>query len=238
MLTHLLNGLSPDPVGDYVAINQELARLSPELAPKPQIVALNKMDLTEVRRAWPGIATHCGRWVWTSRWRSQPSPARTFTRAAAAHSRRFLPQPLLFPAPSRRRRSRKYLVLAEDMSFTISRVRPTAAGGCAAGAHRTHYGQLTGGNTTTVLRFQRILGALGITAALRARGVQEGDPVRMAMPRVGVERNPVCAPCVSPLRAPASWAAPSTPSTSATSFWPRKPAIHPARSVHCVRLAR
>ena len=57
LLIHLLNGISPDPVGDYMAINQELALFSPELAAKPQIVVLNKMDLPDVQAAWRGIAT-------------------------------------------------------------------------------------------------------------------------------------------------------------------------------------
>ena len=57
LLIHLLNGMSPDPVGDYMAINQELALFSPELAAKPQIVVLNKMDLPDVQAAWRGIAT-------------------------------------------------------------------------------------------------------------------------------------------------------------------------------------
>ena len=56
VLIHLLNGISPDPLGDYEAINQELALFSPELADKPQIVVLNKMDLPDVRAAWPEIA--------------------------------------------------------------------------------------------------------------------------------------------------------------------------------------
>ena len=57
LLIHLLNGISPDPVGDYMAINQELALFNPELAAKPQIVVLNKMDLPDVQAAWRGIAT-------------------------------------------------------------------------------------------------------------------------------------------------------------------------------------
>ena len=35
------------------AINEELARFSPELADRPQIVAINKVDLGEVREAVP-----------------------------------------------------------------------------------------------------------------------------------------------------------------------------------------
>lgn len=48
MLIHLLNGLSNDPLADFTQINSELALFDPDLAEKPQIVAINKIDLPEV----------------------------------------------------------------------------------------------------------------------------------------------------------------------------------------------
>jgi GTP-binding protein len=41
-----------DPLHDYDVINRELERYSPELAGRPQIVALSKLDLTETREAY------------------------------------------------------------------------------------------------------------------------------------------------------------------------------------------
>jgi len=41
-----------DPLHDYDVINRELERYSPELAKRPQIVALSKLDLTETRDAY------------------------------------------------------------------------------------------------------------------------------------------------------------------------------------------
>lgn len=49
LLIHLLDGASGDPVADYRGINEELALYSERLAAKPQIVVLNKIDLTEAR---------------------------------------------------------------------------------------------------------------------------------------------------------------------------------------------
>ena len=46
---HLLDGLSDDPVADLGMVNEELLQFSPVLAEKPQIVAVNKVDVTEVR---------------------------------------------------------------------------------------------------------------------------------------------------------------------------------------------
>ena len=41
-----------DPMGDYEALRHELERFDPELAKRPQIVAMSKSDITEVREAY------------------------------------------------------------------------------------------------------------------------------------------------------------------------------------------
>lgn len=46
---HLIDGLSPDPVADYHMINDELRQFNPEMAAKSQIIAVSKMDVTDVR---------------------------------------------------------------------------------------------------------------------------------------------------------------------------------------------
>jgi GTP-binding protein len=53
VLIHLIDPAAPgegrEPKADYIAINKELALYSPELAKKPQVVALSKMDVPEAR---------------------------------------------------------------------------------------------------------------------------------------------------------------------------------------------
>ena len=49
MIVHVLRGDSVDPVGDFVAINQELELFNPKLAEKLQVVVVNKIDIPEVR---------------------------------------------------------------------------------------------------------------------------------------------------------------------------------------------
>ena len=49
VLLHLVDGSADDPRTDRDVINRELAAYSPELAATPQIVAINKADLPEVR---------------------------------------------------------------------------------------------------------------------------------------------------------------------------------------------
>jgi GTP-binding protein len=41
-----------DPLADFDALNAELAEFDAELAARPQIVAMNKADLTDARRTW------------------------------------------------------------------------------------------------------------------------------------------------------------------------------------------
>src|ERR671923_1496426 len=55
VLIHLLDGLAEDPVADYSQINSELSLFDPNLAKKPQIVALNKIDQPEVQERLPDI---------------------------------------------------------------------------------------------------------------------------------------------------------------------------------------
>ncbi len=60
LLIHVLDGSGGlegrDPLEDFHTINAELAAYSAALAGKPQIVAVNKMDLPEARANWPRLA--------------------------------------------------------------------------------------------------------------------------------------------------------------------------------------
>jgi GTP-binding protein len=44
-----------DPMKDYVALRAELKKFDPKLAKRPEVVALSKADLTEVRDAYPKL---------------------------------------------------------------------------------------------------------------------------------------------------------------------------------------
>ncbi|SVB00867.1 uncharacterized protein METZ01_LOCUS153721, partial [marine metagenome] len=50
---HLLDGNGVDPIEDFKQVNQELKLYSPELADRPQLVVINKIDLPEVRARIP-----------------------------------------------------------------------------------------------------------------------------------------------------------------------------------------
>jgi GTPase len=63
VLVHLIDGMAEDPVADFATINAELAAFGHELADKPQVVALTKMDLPDARAAFelygPQLAAAC-----------------------------------------------------------------------------------------------------------------------------------------------------------------------------------
>jgi GTP-binding protein len=49
VLLHVIDGTSEDPIGDFNTINTELRKYDEFLANKPQVVVLNKVDVTEVK---------------------------------------------------------------------------------------------------------------------------------------------------------------------------------------------
>jgi len=173
VLIHLLNGLSPDPVGDWEAINQELELFNPRLAAKPQIVAFNKMDLPEVRERWPEVrqalldrgvedpmaisaATGEGVPALLQRVLSLLDRLPKEPEAVAEELRVFRPEP-------------------DEAEFTIERdgdvwrVKGKRVERAAAMTNWEYY--------EAVQRFQRILEAMGVTQALEEAGVQDGDTV-------------------------------------------------------------
>ena len=54
LLLHLIDGgyTERDPWDEFEAINRELAEYSADLAERPQIVVMTKMDLPEARERW------------------------------------------------------------------------------------------------------------------------------------------------------------------------------------------
>jgi GTP-binding protein len=55
VLIHLVDGNSADPKADMDQVNNELALFSPDLAAKPQIMAVNKIDIPEVKERIPDL---------------------------------------------------------------------------------------------------------------------------------------------------------------------------------------
>ena len=174
MLVHLLDGASHDPLADFNQINVELALFDEGLAEKPCIVVFNKLDLPQARERWPSLA-------------AELSALGVEAMAISAMTREGLPAfvdqvqrvhaalpetpplpvdeqvfdhewPEFDPGFELRR--------GVDGSYLVSGKRVERA---AAMTYWDH--------DEAVMRFQHILGALGISEALEAAGVQPGDTV-------------------------------------------------------------
>jgi GTP-binding protein len=56
LYVYLIDGLSDNPAADYQMLNEELFRFNAVLLQKPRLIAVNKIDVTEVREAKEGTA--------------------------------------------------------------------------------------------------------------------------------------------------------------------------------------
>lgn len=178
LLIHLLRGDSPDPLGDFNAINQELALFNPTLLDKPQIVALGKMDLPEVQERWPEIEKAMIE-------RGLPVIALSSVTQFNIERLLYMTLELLNSLPDSAAESQAepetiaIELPVDEKAFDIEKIgdRLWMVEGItierAARMTNWDYYEAT-------LRFQRILKASGISDALRSAGVREGDTVRIA----------------------------------------------------------
>jgi len=173
VLIHLVDGAAADPLADYSQVNGEMALFDPALKRKPQVIAVNKMDLPEVAGRWEAL---------------QRSFLQAGVRplAVSAIARRGLRE-LLFAADRALDQAPEaespaempvYRPEAEPTDFEILRdpdgswrVRGKALERAAEMTYWEH--------EEAVRRFQRTLARLGVEKALREAGAQEGDTVRI-----------------------------------------------------------
>ncbi len=174
VLIHMLDGTAPDPVADFHAINAELETFGHGLMEKPQIVAINKLDMPTAQARFPeleaaiealdyevlGVSglTHEG------------------TRELLGRAYQMLQEmPVSEPSPP------TPVVMQPDFEaegFTIGRT----AGGVwvVRGARIERAVQRTKmGLHEALLRLHRYLEREGVMQALRDAGVKEGDTVRI-----------------------------------------------------------
>jgi GTP-binding protein len=171
VLIHLLDGAGEDPMGDFVQINAELALFDPNLADKSQLVVLNKMDLPLAQDRWPGVQKAVRGHdyeVFAMSAVAQDGVQEVLGRAAALLAEiPAAPPPVEVPVfqPDE----------AEDGSFEIQR---EPGGWRVAGRRIERAAAMTYWEyDEAVMRFQRILEALGIRVALEEAGVENGDTV-------------------------------------------------------------
>ncbi len=172
VVIHLLDGLSPDPGADFAAINRELAAFGHGLAEKPQLVALNKVDLPQVRERWPEIKAMLQKQGYPAM--AVSALTREGTRELLYRSAQMLAQlpqevpPQELPVFRLGKDEKAFTVTWEDDGW---RVR---------GGRVEQLAEMTVWNLDeAVRRFQRALERIGISQALEEAGVQPGDTVRI-----------------------------------------------------------
>lgn len=170
VLIHLLDGIAADPLLDFQQINAELALFDEHLAQKPQVVALNKMDLPEAQARWPEVrAALEGRGYEVMAISAVSGEGVRPLLFHAWEQLQALPpkeETLAVPVYRPEDDPRAFEILREEDAW---RVRGAAIERAAAMTY-WEYPQ-------AVRRFQRILETLGVEAALKEAGVQEGDTV-------------------------------------------------------------
>jgi GTP-binding protein len=172
VLIHLLDGMSADPVADFSQINGELALFDPNLAKKPQLVAVNKQDQPEAAAQFPAIQKALKkRGVAVT---PVSALARTGIRelllaAAGRLAEAPPPEQAVQTLPV-------YRPKAEASAFSVSREGAhewrILGAGIERAAKMTYFEH--GG---ALRRFQRMMDSLGVDEALRKAGVQPGDTV-------------------------------------------------------------
>jgi GTPase len=170
VLIHLLDGLSEDPLADFTQINSEMALFDSNLAEKPQVVVLNKMDLPEVQERWPKLKKALEK-------RGYEPMAISAVSHENVRELLWKAAELLKTAPQTKISEALpiYRPKEDIQKFTVER---TPEGWAVKGAGIERAAEMTyWEHEGSVRRFQRLMETLGVDKALREAGIQEGDTV-------------------------------------------------------------
>jgi len=168
ILVFVLDGSAPDPWSDLETVRREVRLFSPELAARPSLVAVNKLDLEPVRRL---KARSRRRGVWFVSALTGEGLEAMMEAVVAALASAPEPTVLAKAAPAKlpvrpspdlvvERRPWGFLVRGERVERLIERTDLES--------------------DAAVERFQSQLDRLGVNAALESAGVQPGDTVRIS----------------------------------------------------------
>ncbi len=176
VLIHMVDGTAVDPVEDLKTINGELAAFGHGLMNKPQIVALNKMDMPSARERFPALKDTI-----------EDMGYEVLGISALAHEgiRELLGKAhqMLESAPApvpQKPKTEEPVVIRPDFSeedgFTVRRVDEDVwhvqGGKIERAVQRTNLDQYQ-----SLMRLHRYLRSKGVLDGLREAGVEEGDTV-------------------------------------------------------------
>lgn len=186
VLIHVIDGTSPDPLGDYDAIQTELALFSPVLATKPQVVAYNKMDVPDSSDYWDEIKQGLkDRGVDDDNILAISAVAQVGVTEVVRRVRKVLDdlpdeedieEAVITSGEVEREASRRADARIGEFSIEAKLGGPRVF--IVRGEAIERFTQMTDWSYyEATRRFQGVLDAAGITKALRAKGIKEGDTV-------------------------------------------------------------
>lgn len=172
LIVHLIDGTAEDPIADFNQINVELSLYDEKLGKRPQIVVFNKMDDPAAAEKWPTVQQSLKeRGV-----EAMAISGATRQNVTPLVQRMFAELDAIRPEVSIVDEMPLYELPVAEVPFNIERL--------AEGEYRVSGKRIERAAQMTywdldeaVLRFQRTLDVLGITAALRDAGIEEGDTV-------------------------------------------------------------
>ncbi|HUZ01107.1 MAG TPA: GTPase ObgE [Thermomicrobiaceae bacterium] len=181
LLVHVLDGSGGlegrDPLEDFRTINDELLAYSPELAGKPQVVAVNKLDLHETQANLPRLCdamAELGLEVFPISGVTGEGVRDLMVRLA--ERLRELPQPQLISPEER-----KVYTLESGHEDAWAAERLSRRHFAVRGARIERLTHMTDfGNEEAAARYQRVLEATGISRKLAELGIEPGDLVHVA----------------------------------------------------------
>ncbi|MGE5072315.1 MAG: Obg family GTPase CgtA, partial [Anaerolineae bacterium] len=171
VLIHVLDGLSTDPLADYSQINSEMSLFDPQLARKPQVVALNKIDQPEVQARLEDIRKAMKKKkveIWPI-----SALARTGVHDLLMRAVKLLDETPVAEQPAA---VPVYRPKEDARDFKVSRTGTNewrVSGASMERAAKMTFWEHDG----SVRRFQKIMETLGVEDALRKAGVKNGDTV-------------------------------------------------------------
>lgn len=174
LLVHLVDGTSKHPARDVRQVNRELALFNEELGRRPQLVAVNKIDLSEVRQRMPRLCAWLARYKPVFFISAATGEGVGDLMKAAAQYLEGLPKAAPAAAPVPRRalvapRARPELEVRREDGVFIVRYRPAERLAARANlGDRTVQGQLW-----------EQLRRMGIVNALEKAGAGPGATIRL-----------------------------------------------------------
>jgi GTP-binding protein len=164
----VVDGSAPDPWKDLETVRKEVGQFSAELAERPYLVALNKVDLEPARRLRAKTRRRGVVFVSALTGEGLPELKRAiFTLVASAPKPQMAVPAKVTKLPVREtrdlaveRKASGFVVRGDRVERLLERFDLDSEGGLA--------------------RFQTELDRLGVNRALEAAGVQPGDSVRIA----------------------------------------------------------